>query len=83
MTKRLTSSQIQSRLERVIAHHPGCRDFQVQVSVRRIEQERGPHDRWMAEFHATGEGGGRAVCADALTEILLSACEDYALSLDS
>lgn len=83
MIERLTSSQVEARLQRVIAHHPGCRGFQVAVRVRRLEQERGPHDLWEAEFHATGEADGRNACKHALLEILERAREDYALSLDS
>jgi hypothetical protein len=83
MIERLTSPQIEARLERMIARHPGCRGFHVEVQVRRLVQGLGPHDRWEADFHATGDIDGRVACELALMEILTLACEEYALSLDS
>jgi hypothetical protein len=83
MTERLTSSQIRFRLESDIARHPGCRDFHVGVSVRRVEHGRGPSGAWEADFHAIGDARGRAACRAALLEILDSARDDYTLTLDS
>jgi hypothetical protein len=81
MTECLTSSEIETRLEHEIAHHPGCRGFQVEVKVRRAE--RGPHEHWDADFYATGDVGRRVACEEALLEILADAREDFILSLDS
>ena len=83
MSERLTSSQIQARLERVIARHPACRGYRVDVRVRRLEHDRGPRGGWEADFHATGEPYDRAACRNALLEILASARDDFTLSLDS
>lgn len=83
MIERLTSSQIEARLGHMIARHPGCRGFHVEVQVRRLVQGLGPHDRWEADFRATGDIGGRATCELALLEILTLARKEFALSLDS
>lgn len=83
MIERLTSSQIVARLEHMIARHPGCRGFHVEVQVRRLVQGLGPHDRWEADFHATGDIDGRIACEQALMEILTHAHEELELSLDS
>ena len=83
MTERLTSSQIQARLEGDIARHPGCRGFRVAVKVRRMEGGLGLGSNWGADFHATGEIRDRPACQTALVEILESALEDYTLTLDS
>ena len=82
MIERLTSSQIEARLEHM-TRHPGCRGFHVEVQVRRLVQGLGPHDLWEADFHATGDIGGRIACELALRDILTLAREEFALSLDS
>ena len=81
MMESLTSAQIEAHLARVIACHPGCRGFQVEVRVCRDES--GAPDDWHAEFYASGEIGFRATCEEALLDILADAQEDYTLSLDS
>lgn len=83
MTERLTSSQIQTRIEQVISLHPGCRGFHVEVKVRRMDHEKAAHHDWGVDFYATGDIEGRDACEEALQEILDDALEDYALSLDS
>lgn len=80
MTEQRTSSQIQAHLEHMIAHHPGCRGFKIEVKVRRLDE--GPHD-WDADFYATGAFAGGPACKEALIEILASARADYTLGLDS
>jgi hypothetical protein len=83
MTESLTSSQIQTRLEDDIARHPGCRDFRIEVSVRRVDQGDAPLGDWSADFLATGAANSREACEEALLDILASARQDYSLSLDS
>lgn len=83
MPQRLTSSQIQTRLETDIARHPACRSFRVEVKVRRLQHRLASYGDWGADFFAVGEAPGRPACANALQEILDTARDTCAMSLDS
>lgn len=83
MTEHLTATQIQSRLERAVAHHPDCAGFRIEVTVRRLEDKLRFAGAWSADFHALGTMRGRDACKTALHGILSRAQEDYALRLDS
>ena len=80
--KRLTAQDIERKLQRAIAAHPGCRGARFLVTVHRVEGDEAA-GAWTAEFTAIGEPPNRETCEAAVASITALALNTYRLALDS